>query len=95
MVVVHEPDRDAPVVADRDVRALPVRLLRRLLEALQRLRVVTQVDAVVALELVVRPPSAFGMTSARPPSMTAATTELAVPRSMPTALAMSCSSRPR
>jgi hypothetical protein len=37
---------------------------------------------------VVRPPSAFGMTSARPPSMTAATTELVVPRSIPTVLAI-------
>ena len=33
-------------------------------------------------------PSAFGMTSAWPPSIVAATTELVVPRSMPTALAM-------
>jgi hypothetical protein len=33
---------------------------------------------------VVRPPSAFGMTSARPPSITAATTEFVVPRSIPT-----------
>src|SRR5215212_7501213 len=36
---------------------------------------------------VVRPPSAFGMTVGSPPSRTA-TTELVVPRSMPTALAM-------
>src|SRR3954452_5307379 len=37
---------------------------------------------------VVRPPSALAMTSACPPSMTAATTEFVVPRSMPTAFAM-------
>ena len=43
---------------------------------------------------VVRPPSAFGMTSALPPSITAATTELVVPRSMPTAFAMTFSSVP-
>ena len=40
-------------------------------------------------------PSAFGITSAWPPSMVAATTEFVVPRSMPTALAMSCSSSHR
>src|ERR1700712_4134311 len=39
---------------------------------------------------VVRDPSAFGMTVACPPSI-AAMTELVVPRSMPTALAMLCS----
>ena len=38
---------------------------------------------------VVRAPSALGITSAWPPSIVAATTELVVPRSMPTALAMS------
>src|SRR3954452_8982239 len=37
---------------------------------------------------VVRAPSEFGMTSACPPSIVAATTELVVPRSIPTALAM-------
>src|SRR5512133_2765574 len=37
---------------------------------------------------VVRAPSAFGMTSACPPSITAATTEFVVPRSIPTALAI-------
>src|SRR4051794_39382543 len=37
---------------------------------------------------VVRPPSAFGTTSACPPSIVAATTEFVVPRSMPTALAI-------
>src|SRR4051794_26714444 len=42
---------------------------------------------------VVRPPSALGMTSAWPPSIVAATTELIVPRSMPTAFAMRCSSQ--
>src|SRR5215217_6866959 len=36
---------------------------------------------------VVREPSAFGMTTGSPPSRTA-TTELVVPRSIPTALAM-------
>src|SRR3954452_8572084 len=43
---------------------------------------------------VVRLPSALGMTSALPPSSTAATTELVVPRSMPTAFAMTFSSGP-
>src|SRR3954471_17110116 len=43
---------------------------------------------------VVRLPSALGMTSALPPSMTAATTELVVPRSIPTAFAMTFSSVP-
>src|SRR3954452_7260122 len=38
---------------------------------------------------VVRAPSEFGITSAWPPSIVAATTELVVPRSMPTAFAMS------
>ena len=42
---------------------------------------------------VVRAPSAFGITSAWPPSIVAATTELVVPRSMPTAFAMRCSSQ--
>ena len=42
---------------------------------------------------VVRVPSALGMTSAWPPSQ-AAITELVVPRSMPTALAMGHTSRP-
>src|SRR3954471_3211785 len=37
---------------------------------------------------VVRLPSAFGITSALPPSTTAATTEFVVPRSMPTAFAI-------
>src|SRR3954452_11172846 len=37
---------------------------------------------------VVRLPSALGITSAWPPSITAATTELVVPRSMPTAFAI-------
>src|SRR5690606_26637254 len=37
---------------------------------------------------VVRAPSAFGITSAWPPSIVAATTELVVPRSIPTALAI-------
>src|SRR3954470_7750892 len=37
---------------------------------------------------VVRPPSAFGMISARPPSIVAATAELVVPKSIPTALAI-------
>src|SRR5262245_344126 len=40
---------------------------------------------------VTRPPSALGTTSARPPSI-AATTEFVVPRSIPTAFAMSTSS---
>src|SRR3954467_8258804 len=39
-------------------------------------------------EGVTRPPSALGMISACPPSITAATAELVVPRSMPTAFAM-------
>src|SRR3954447_2581784 len=38
---------------------------------------------------VVRAPSAFGITSALPPSIVAATTELVVPRSIPTALGIS------
>src|SRR4051794_8461267 len=42
---------------------------------------------------VVRWPSALGITSAWPPSMVAATTELVVPRSIPTAFAMFASSR--
>src|SRR3954467_11057817 len=37
---------------------------------------------------VTRAPSAFGITSAWPPSIVAATTEFVVPRSMPTALAI-------
>src|SRR3954447_8231928 len=37
---------------------------------------------------VVRAPSALGITSAWPPSRVAATTELVVPRSIPTALAI-------
>src|SRR3954463_7908306 len=37
---------------------------------------------------VVLPPSAFGITSAWPPSIVAATTELVVPRSIPTAFGM-------
>src|SRR3954451_17444919 len=37
---------------------------------------------------VVRLPSALGITSAWPPSITAATTELVVPKSMPTAFAI-------
>src|ERR1035441_8986654 len=42
---------------------------------------------------VVLPPSALGMTTGSPPSSTL-TTELVVPRSIPTALAIVCSSVP-
>src|SRR3954462_2712756 len=44
---------------------------------------------------VVRLPSVFGITSAWPPSMTDATTEFVVPRSMPTAFAIARSSQVR